>query len=60
VAIHSTYWHNNFGEPISHGCVNVRPEDAMDLSMDHAACTFETGDNDVTVTGSEFTNQRES
>lgn len=28
VAIHSTYWHNNFGEPMSHGCVNSRPEDA--------------------------------
>jgi hypothetical protein len=28
VAIHSTYWHNNFGEPMSHGCVNMRPEDA--------------------------------
>lgn len=28
VAIHSTYWHNNFGEPSSRGCVNVSPEDA--------------------------------
>lgn len=28
VAIHSTFWHNNFGEPMSHGCVNCRPEDA--------------------------------
>ncbi len=28
VAIHSTYWHNNFGEPMSHGCVNAAPEDA--------------------------------
>lgn len=28
VAIHSTYWHNNFGEPMSRGCVNSRPEDA--------------------------------
>jgi hypothetical protein len=27
-AIHSTYWHNNFGTPRSHGCVNVLPEDA--------------------------------
>jgi hypothetical protein len=29
VAIHSTYWHNNFGEPMSHGCVNARPQDAQ-------------------------------
>jgi lipoprotein-anchoring transpeptidase ErfK/SrfK len=28
VAIHSTYWHNNFGEQMSHGCVNAAPEDA--------------------------------
>src|SRR3972149_5141576 len=28
IAVHSTYWHNNFGERTSAGCVNVRPEDA--------------------------------
>jgi lipoprotein-anchoring transpeptidase ErfK/SrfK len=29
VALHSTFWHNNFGgELMSHGCVNLRPEDA--------------------------------
>lgn len=28
VAIHSTFWHNNFGTPRSHGCLNVLPEDA--------------------------------
>lgn len=29
VAIHSTFWHNNFGgELMSHGCINARPEDA--------------------------------
>lgn len=22
-AIHGTYWHNNFGTPMSHGCTNV-------------------------------------
>lgn len=27
-AIHSTFWHNNFGEPMSHGCINASPEDA--------------------------------
>ncbi len=29
VAIHATYWHNNYGEPMSHGCVNALPEDAQ-------------------------------
>jgi hypothetical protein len=28
VAVHSTFWHNNFGTPRSHGCINVLPEDA--------------------------------
>jgi lipoprotein-anchoring transpeptidase ErfK/SrfK len=26
--IHGTYWHNNFGYPMSHGCVNMRNADA--------------------------------
>jgi lipoprotein-anchoring transpeptidase ErfK/SrfK len=25
---HGTYWHNNFGTPMSRGCVNLRIEDA--------------------------------
>ena len=27
-ALHGAYWHNNFGVPMSHGCVNVNPVDA--------------------------------
>jgi lipoprotein-anchoring transpeptidase ErfK/SrfK len=27
-AIHGTYWHNNYGVQMSHGCVNMRPEEA--------------------------------
>ncbi|NPV56978.1 MAG: L,D-transpeptidase [Anaerolineae bacterium] len=26
VAIHGTYWHNDFGQPRSHGCINVSNE----------------------------------
>jgi len=26
--IHGTYWHNNFGVPMSHGCVNLSTPDA--------------------------------
>lgn len=26
--LHGAYWHNNFGHPMSHGCVNMRPEEA--------------------------------
>jgi lipoprotein-anchoring transpeptidase ErfK/SrfK len=28
VAVHSTFWHNSFGIPRSHGCVNAAPADA--------------------------------
>jgi lipoprotein-anchoring transpeptidase ErfK/SrfK len=27
-ALHGTYWHNNFGQPMSHGCVNLPTENA--------------------------------
>src|SRR5574341_239826 len=27
-ALHGTYWHNNFGQPMSRGCVNMRIDDA--------------------------------
>ena len=27
-AIHGTYWHNNFGTPMSHGCVNMPTAEA--------------------------------
>lgn len=27
-AFHTAYWHDNFGQPESHGCVNMRLEDA--------------------------------
>jgi len=28
IYIHGTYWHHNFGHPMSHGCVNLRTSDA--------------------------------
>jgi LysM repeat protein len=27
--LHGTYWHNNFGRPMSHGCVNLPTPDAQ-------------------------------
>lgn len=27
-AFHGAYWHNKFGQPMSHGCINMRNEDA--------------------------------
>jgi lipoprotein-anchoring transpeptidase ErfK/SrfK len=30
-SFHGTYWHENFGHPMSHGCVNMKTEDAKTL-----------------------------
>jgi lipoprotein-anchoring transpeptidase ErfK/SrfK len=27
-SLHGTYWHDNFGTPMSHGCVNLRTAEA--------------------------------
>ena len=29
VAFHGAYWHSEFGVPHSHGCINLRPQDAL-------------------------------
>ncbi len=34
--IHGTYWHNNFGRPMSHGCVNL-PTDQAQWFFDFAS-----------------------
>jgi lipoprotein-anchoring transpeptidase ErfK/SrfK len=52
VAIHSTFWHNDYGVPRSHGCVNVRPEDAKWIFRWSApAVPYGTGMIDVSLTG---------
>jgi lipoprotein-anchoring transpeptidase ErfK/SrfK len=33
--LHGTYWHHNFGQPMSHGCVNL-PTDAAQWIYDWA------------------------
>jgi lipoprotein-anchoring transpeptidase ErfK/SrfK len=30
-ALHAAYWHDDFGKPRSHGCINLAPEDARRL-----------------------------
>jgi len=32
-ALHTAYWHDSFGQPRSHGCVNLAPEDAKRLFL---------------------------
>ena len=49
-AIHSTYWHNDFGTPRSRGCINVRPEDAKWLfRWSNPPVAYRPGD--VTIEG---------
>lgn len=30
-SLHGTYWHSNFGRPMSHGCVNMKTEEVAQL-----------------------------
>lgn len=52
VAIHSTFWHNNFGEPMSRGCVNARPEDAKWVfRWTQPDVSYDPGDATVSLPG---------
>jgi lipoprotein-anchoring transpeptidase ErfK/SrfK len=56
VAIHSTFWHNDYGVPRSHGCVNVRPEHAKWIfrwTTPHVS--YDGGYADVTASGTTST-----
>ncbi len=51
VALHAAYWHDKFGAPHSHGCVNLSPQDAKWLfdwatpNPGSSAWTLSTADN---------------
>ena len=52
VAIHSTFWRNNFGEPMSHGCVNAAPEDAKWIfRWNNPIVAYDPGDLTVGMPG---------
>ena len=52
VAIHSTYWHNNYGVPTSRGCINARPEDARWIfRWTQPAVPYDPGDVTVGMPG---------
>jgi hypothetical protein len=52
VAIHSTFWHNNFREEMSHGCVNAAPEDAKWVfRWTNPVVTYDPGDLTVGMPG---------
>jgi lipoprotein-anchoring transpeptidase ErfK/SrfK len=52
VAIHATFWHHNYGDPVSHGCVNCLPQDAKWVfRWTSPAVVYDPGMLDVTVSG---------
>jgi hypothetical protein len=52
VAIHSTYWHNNYGEPSSRGCVNCSPEDAKWIfRWTQPEVSYDPGDLTISIPG---------
>jgi lipoprotein-anchoring transpeptidase ErfK/SrfK len=56
VAIHATVWHNDFGTPKSHGCVNTLPEDAKWIyRWSLPTVAYDPGMVDITYTGEKST-----
>ena len=56
VAIHATVWHNEFGFPRSHGCVNCLPEDAKWVfRWVQPTVSYDPGTVDISLTGSDST-----
>ena len=56
VAIHSTFWHNDYGVPRSHGCVNVLPEHAKWIfRWTTPFVSYDGGKADISFTSAEST-----
>jgi lipoprotein-anchoring transpeptidase ErfK/SrfK len=47
-AVHGTYWHDLFGQPVSRGCVNLRIGDAKKL-FEWAGPELPPGQSQVTA-----------
>lgn len=48
-ALHGAYWHNNFGQPMSHGCVNAPLANAAQI-FEWAGPVVPSGQNSVRAT----------
>jgi lipoprotein-anchoring transpeptidase ErfK/SrfK len=56
VAVHSTFWHNSYGDLLSRGCVNAMPEDAKWVfRWTQPYVAYDPGTYDYTVSGGETT-----
>lgn len=59
-AIHSTFWHNNFGVWMSHGCVNALPEDAKWIfRWTNPAVPYDPGEIKIPMPGGTIVEVRE-
>lgn len=54
VAFHGTYWHDNFGLPMSHGCINMKNDEAKWLYR-WSTPIIETGEWDQNGMGTRVT-----
>jgi hypothetical protein len=60
VAVHSTWWHNDFGVPRSRGCVNARAEDAKWIfRWVNPNVPYDPGDVTVSMPGGTIVEVRE-
>ena len=48
MAFHGTYWHTNYGMMMSHGCINMKPEEARWIFR---WCTPVTDEKTIEKTG---------
>ena len=48
-SLHGTYWHNNFGHPMSHGCVNMKTSEA-EIIYNWSGPVIPDGKNSVVAT----------
>jgi lipoprotein-anchoring transpeptidase ErfK/SrfK len=48
-ALHGTYWHDSFGQPMSHGCVNLETGNAQKL-FEWAGPVVPPGQTEVVAT----------
>jgi hypothetical protein len=48
VAFHGTYWHDNYGTPMSHGCINMKSDEALWL---YRWSDFKAKDGKIETTG---------
>jgi LysM repeat protein len=50
-SFHGTYWHHNWGRPMSHGCVNMPTNEALWLPLANSGRRFSSSGSPAVTTG---------